>query len=106
VELNLQSIWQKKRIGIPANKRANIIAYPKTKDFVAELLSSISGDDENDESVLLKQMVGNALGLGKAEPILSYMPQELRSGLVYAVNAFAISKKEQVVALMPYLPKF
>jgi protease-4 len=96
----------KKRIGIPANKRANIIAYPKTKDFVAELLSSISGDNDDDESAILKQIVGNALGFGKAEPILSYMPQELRSGLVYAVNAFAISKKEQVVALMPYLPKF
>ncbi|MFN5519862.1 MAG: signal peptide peptidase SppA [Ignavibacteria bacterium] len=104
--LELAVSLAKKRIGIPADKRARIISYPKSKDFLSELLSSMSGDTGEDETASFRNIVSTVLGNGNVEVVIQTMPTELKAGLASAFSAFSMARKEQVLALMPYIPQF
>ena len=96
----------KKRIGIPTEKRAQIVSYPKVQDPLSMLLSSLTGDNDSDEEVSIRKVVSAMLGFSNMEQMINGMPKEIRTGLGYAFNVLLMSKKEQIVALMPYLPQF
>jgi len=96
----------KKRIGIPSDKRARIISYPKSKDFLSEILSSMSGDKSDNDNTSLKSLIGTILGIRDVDAVLQSMPKELRVSLSYALTTFNMARKEHVLALMPYMPQF
>ncbi|MFM7156573.1 MAG: hypothetical protein ACKO0Y_02025, partial [Bacteroidota bacterium] len=83
-----------------------IVSYPKVQDPLSMLLSSLTGDNDSDEEVSIRKVVSAMLGFSNMEQMIDGMPKEIRTGLGYAFNVLLMSKKEQIVALMPYLPQF
>ena len=95
----------KKRIGIPQDKIPNIIHYPKEKDMLSELLSSLTGKKDEETSASFKNVL--ALAFGKDAPlgsILQTLPPEIQKSLQYAASVFTMSKREQVLAILPFMP--
>ena len=95
----------KKRIGIPQDKIPNIIHYPKEKDMFSELLASLTGQKDEESSASFKNVLAIAFGKdAPLESILQSLPPELEKSLRYAVSVFTMSKKEQVLAILPFMP--
>lgn len=66
----------------------------------------MSGDTGEDESASFRKIVATVLGNGNVEVVIQTMPTELKAGLASAFSAFTMARKEQVLALMPYIPQF
>jgi len=96
----------KKRIGIPAAKNVRIVSFPKNKDFLSEILSSMSGDEE-ESSAKVSTLVGMLFGKqNNSLAMIEVLPMEVRSALGFAMTTFGMSQTEHVLALMPYMPQF
>lgn len=95
----------KRRIGIPQDKVPNIIHYPKKKDMLSELIASLTGDGNNESSSSIKKVL--ELTLGNNVPIQSLLqsfPPEIEKAVRYAGSVFGMSQREQVLAILPFMP--
>jgi protease-4 len=97
----------KKRIGIPGEKYPHIIQYPKKKDVFSELIASLSGKNNEEQSADIHTVLD--IVLGKNNPLqtmISSLPMEIQHALNYAITILSITQKEQVIAVLPFMPMF
>ncbi len=105
----------KKRIGVSAEKRVRIVSYPEKEDGVKVLLRLLdinSGDDDesddgDEESALAFNIPAAVDAYVKAQSpqwqdAWKALPDGLREQAVYALNVALISRKEQVLATLPW----
>lgn len=95
----------KKRIGMSKDTHPRIIHYPKKKDVISALLSSLTGEKEDESTAEFTQYV--EMAFAKKTPInslISSLPTELQQALGYAISIFHMSQKEKVLAILPFMP--
>lgn len=106
----------KKRLGVPENKGVRIHIYPEHEDDVLAIIRMFKkGSDEDDEDdassqrmqtrediqTLTKQFV-QAQNPAWQETWKA-MPQHLREQLAYTLEVMAVSRREQVLATLPWV---
>ena len=103
--LNLAISMAKKRIGIPDSTDIIIKSYPEKKDFIEELLSSITKTKNNDEAHILSNK--SSFMSFVSEVITSkVLPHPIHQQLALFWNIVNVSSKEKVLLTMPYIPMF
>ena len=103
--LNLAISMAKKRIGIPDSTDIIIKSYPEKKDFIEELLSSITKTKNNDEAHILSNK--SSFMSFVSEVVTSKMlPHPIHQQLAQFWNIMNVSSKEKVLLTMPYIPMF
>lgn len=103
--LSLAISMAKKRIGIPDSTDIIIKSYPEKKDFIEELLSSITKTKNNDEAHILSNK--SSFMSFVSEVITSkVLPHPIHQQLALFWNIVNVSSKEKVLLTMPYIPMF
>jgi ClpP class serine protease len=103
--LSLAISMAKKRIGIPDSTDIIIKSYPEKKDFIEELLSTLTKTKNNDEVHILSNK--SAFMSFVSEVITSKMlPHPIHQQLALFWNIVNVSSKEKVLLTMPYIPMF
>ena len=103
----------KKRIGIQENKRVKIVLYPEKEDPFKQVLRMLnintdgSDDEESDEQIRGGLTSAVTIYVQAQNPAWQQawksLPQETRSQLCYALNIATISRREQVMATLPWV---
>ena len=103
--LSLAISMAKKRIGIPDSTDIIIKSYPEKKDFIEELLSTLTKTKNNDEVHILSNK--SAFMSFVSEVITSKMlPHPIHQQLALFWNIMNVSSKEKVLLTIPYIPMF
>jgi len=103
--LSLAISMAKKRIGIPDSTDIIIKSYPEKKDFIEELLSTLTKTKNNDEVHILSNK--SAFMSFVSEVITSKMlPHPIHQQLALFWDIVNVSSKEKVLLTMPYIPMF
>ncbi|MBL7999370.1 MAG: signal peptide peptidase SppA [Candidatus Kapabacteria bacterium] len=104
----------KKRIGADPNKRVSIVSYPKKTEQVEAILRMLNLDDEDEEEAseearaAAKESINAAVQqyVQAQNPVWQQtwntMPPAVREQLGYALQMMAISRREQVLAVLPW----
>ena len=95
----------KKRIGMPKDKNPYIIHYPKKRDMISELITSLSGNKDEESSAGIQKSI--ELVIGKDNPLnimLKSLPLEIQQAMHYAISVFQMTQRESVLAILPFMP--
>ena len=103
--LNLAISMAKKRIGIPDSTDIIIKSYPEKKDFIEELLSSITKTKNNEEAHILSNK-SSFMSLVSEVITSKVLPHPIHQQLALFWNIVNVSSKEKVLLTMPYIPMF
>lgn len=103
--LSLAISMAKKRIGISDSTDIIIKSYPEKKDFIEELLSTLTKTKNNDEAHIVSN---NSFFMSfVSEVVISKMlPHPIHQQLAQFWNIMNVSSKEKVLLTMPYIPMF
>jgi len=95
----------KKRIGISKDQQARIIHYPKKKDMISELLNSLTGEKEDENSGEITNHIHKLLGADTPiNSMIQSLPLQFQQALGYAISMFYMSQTEKVLAILPFMP--
>jgi protease IV len=103
--LGLAISMAKKRIGIPDSMDIIIKSYPEKKDFIEELISTITKTKNNDEAQILSDQ-SSFMSLVSHIFTSNMLPHQIKQQLALFWNIMHVSSKEKVLLTMPYIPMF
>lgn len=100
----------KKKIGVPEDMKVQIVSYPEPEEDLAAFMKIFGLEKDNDEessseaSVDYTQILSELFGVKKEAAMASFslLPMETQHQLSYFIDLFNMSRKEKVIAAMPY----